>query len=97
MSVGNATASGAMGSTLWAQVAQPSVLVHSVVPAMTRMTLPTTTAWRYGLVASPLVDRQQSRQVDPSVMRSRDPVGPADRAADRAADRVRGDGRRDPG
>src|ERR1035437_7150869 len=74
MSLGNATASGAMDSALWAQVAQPSVLVHSVVPAITRMMPPATTAWRYGLVTSPLVNRQQSRQLDPSVARSRDPV-----------------------
>src|SRR5450756_2927157 len=74
MSVGNATPSGTMGSALSVQVAQPSVLVHMVVPEMTRMMPPATTAWRFGLVASPLVDRQQSRQLDPSVTRSRDPV-----------------------
>src|SRR5450759_415627 len=74
MSVGNATPSGTMGSALSVQVAQPSVLVHMVVPEMTRMMPPATTAWKFGLVTSPLVDRQQSRQLDPSVTRSRDPV-----------------------
>src|SRR5450759_4488855 len=76
MSVGNATPSGTMGSALSVQVAQPSVLVHMVVPEMTRMMPPATTArgFRLDLAPSPLVDRQQSRQLDPSVMRSRDPV-----------------------
>src|ERR1035437_1338891 len=63
-----------MGRTLSAQLAHASVLVHSVVPAITRMTSAATTARRYGLVTSPPLDRQQSRQLDPSVTRSRDPV-----------------------
>src|SRR5450759_5646089 len=90
MSVGNATPSGTMGSALSVQVAQPSVLVHMVVPEMTRMMPPATTArgFRLDLAPSPLVDRQQSRQLDPSVMRSRDPVRSQPPAAVRCISRI---------